>query len=44
MKRFNEASAWLGRAVEVGGKEIKQRALDDPDLEPLWKDIGRLKA
>jgi hypothetical protein len=30
----------LRKAVEAGGKEIKLRALDDPDLEPLWKDIG----
>ena len=44
LKRFDEARTWLGRAVGAGGKEIKQRALDDPDLEPLWKSIGGLKA
>jgi hypothetical protein len=23
--------------------KVKLRALDDADLEPLWKEIGRLK-
>jgi len=30
----------LGKAIELGGNEIKLRALDDPDLEPLWREIG----
>jgi len=24
-------------------KEIKRKALDDPDLEPLWRRIGELR-
>jgi hypothetical protein len=40
LKRFDEARGWLRKAIEEGGNEIKLRALDDPDLEPLWKDIG----
>jgi tetratricopeptide (TPR) repeat protein len=40
LKQFDEARGWLGKAIEEGGNEIKLRALDDPDLEPLWKDIG----
>jgi len=29
--------------MDVGDeKEIKTRALDDPDLEPLWANIGKL--
>jgi tetratricopeptide (TPR) repeat protein len=40
LKQFDEARGWLRKAIEEGGNEIKLRALDDPDLEPLWKDTG----
>jgi hypothetical protein len=40
LKRPDEAKTWLGKAIEAGGNEIKLRALDDPDLQPLWKNIG----
>ena len=40
LKRFDEAREWLRKAIEEGGNEIKLRALDAPDLAPLWKDIG----
>ena len=40
LKRFDEARTWLGKAIDAGGKDVKLRALDDPDLEPLWKEIG----
>jgi hypothetical protein len=37
------ARDWLKRALAVGGKdEIKRRALEDSDLEPLWSEIRRL--
>jgi hypothetical protein len=35
MNRLEEAKEWLGKAIEAGGKEIKLKALDDPDLENL---------
>ena len=44
LKRFDEAWTSLGRAVDLGGKESKVRALDDPDLEPLRSQIRGLKA
>jgi tetratricopeptide (TPR) repeat protein len=38
---LNEAFRWLERAFAVSGKaEIKTKALEDRDLEPLWKHIG----
>ena len=40
LKRVDEARLWLGKAIETGGNEIKLRALDDEDLEPLWKEVG----
>ena len=41
--RLEEAHAWLRKAMDFGDeKEIKLRALDDPDLEPLWANIGKL--
>jgi hypothetical protein len=30
------------KAIEAGGNEIKLRALDDPDLEPRWKEISEI--
>ncbi len=39
--RLEQARDWLQKAFALGGaKEMKLAALDDPDLEPLWKDIG----
>ena len=33
----------LKKAIDLAGKkEIRQQALEDPDLEPLWKDIGNI--
>jgi predicted Zn-dependent protease len=34
----------LREAIELAGakKDIRQQALDDPDLKPLWKDIGNI--
>ena len=41
--RLEEAREWLRKAMELGDeKEIKTRALDDPDLEPLSARIGKL--
>lgn len=31
-----DAKAWLSLAVEIGGDDIRKRAIDDPDLEALW--------
>jgi tetratricopeptide (TPR) repeat protein len=40
LKRPEEAREWLAKAIEAGGNEIRKRALDDPDLEPLRKGAG----
>jgi tetratricopeptide (TPR) repeat protein len=42
LKRVDEARSWLGKAIEAGGNEIKLKALDDSDLEPLWREIGKV--
>jgi Flp pilus assembly protein TadD len=43
MRQLDEARVWLKRALKIGGKEkIKQMALADADLEPLWDEIRRL--
>jgi predicted Zn-dependent protease len=35
-----DAFAWLEQAIALAGKnEIRIMALDDPDLEPLWKQL-----
>ncbi len=41
--RLGQAKDWLEKAFELGhAKQMKLAALDDPDLEPLWKQIGSL--
>ena len=43
LQQLDVARDWLHRAVAVGGKEkIKQMALEDADLEPLWAEIRQL--
>jgi hypothetical protein len=40
---LKEALQWLGKAIECAGEEdIRLRALDDPDLEPLWNRISEV--
>jgi hypothetical protein len=42
MQQLEDARAWLRRALKAGDREkIKQMALDDPDLEPLWDEIPK---
>ena len=39
-QRLDDARAWLRRALTIGGKDhIKQLALADSDLAPLWDEI-----
>jgi predicted Zn-dependent protease len=43
LQQLDIARDWLKRAVAVGGKEkIKQMALQDSDLAPLWAEIRQL--
>jgi predicted Zn-dependent protease len=35
--RIQLARRCLARAVELGGDEVKLKALDDPDLGPIWR-------
>jgi predicted Zn-dependent protease len=43
MRQLDMAQSWLCRAMAAGKKEIiKQMALADADLQPLWKEILEL--
>jgi predicted Zn-dependent protease len=43
LRQMDAARDWLKRAFAVGGKaKIKQMALADADLEPLWSEIQQL--
>jgi len=43
MQQLNAAREWFYRAVAAGKKEvIKQMALADDDLQPLWTEIKEL--
>jgi tetratricopeptide (TPR) repeat protein len=40
---LKEAYQWLEKAIDLAGKEdIRQMALDDPDLEGLWSQISEI--
>jgi len=40
MQQLDVARVWFRRALALGGKEtIKQQALADPDMKPLWEEI-----
>lgn len=41
--RFKDASGWLAKTIEIGGRaEVKLMALDDADLAPLLDEICAL--
>jgi hypothetical protein len=43
MNKLDASRDWLKRAVAIGGKDvIKQMALEDDDLKPLWTEIENL--
>ena len=43
MNQLDAARVWFKRAIVIGGKnrkeKIKQMALEDSDLQPLWDEI-----
>jgi len=40
MGELEAARVWLKRALGLGNKDrVRQRALEDPDMEPLWNEI-----
>jgi len=41
--RLEQAKHWLEKAFKMGNaRKMKLAALQDPDLEPLWKEIGTI--
>ena len=43
MHQLELARDWLKRAMDIGGRErIRQMALTDPDLQPLWPEFSQL--
>src|SRR5664280_998989 len=42
--RLEQAKEWLKKAFALGNaRKMKLAALDDPDLQPLWKEIGKTR-
>jgi hypothetical protein len=40
---LKEARDWLKKAIDLANtKEVKLMALEDPDLELFWKEIGKI--
>ena len=43
LKQIEAARVWFKRALVIGGKaKFKKMALQDPDLQELWEEIGEL--
>ena len=46
MNQLDAARVWFKRAIVIGGKKrkekIKQMALEDSDLQPLWDEIKQI--
>jgi Flp pilus assembly protein TadD len=43
MRQLDTARNWLQRTMAIGGKaRIREMALNDSDLEPLWNEIRQL--
>jgi hypothetical protein len=44
LARLPEAREWLKQAIGLGGAtSVRQRALEDPDLERLWPEIREME-
>jgi len=40
--RVRPGSGWSALSTQATLGQIKLKALDDPDLEPLWAEIGEI--
>ena len=40
--RLEDSRSWLRRAFSLGGAELRQRAMEEDDLKPLWSQIEAL--
>jgi tetratricopeptide (TPR) repeat protein len=38
--RLEECKLWFEKAMRIDEKTVKQAAVDDPDLKPLWESMG----
>ncbi len=38
--RLEECEEWFKKAMAIDEQTVKQAALDDPDLKPLWDSMG----
>ena len=38
--RLEECKEWFAKAMAVDEKMVRQAAVDDPDLAPLWDNMG----
>lgn len=38
--RLDECQDWFKKAMAIDEETVKQQAIDDPDLKPLWDSMG----
>jgi tetratricopeptide (TPR) repeat protein len=38
---LEEAQTWLEKAIAIDNASVKKMAVEDADLKPLWKSMGR---
>jgi len=39
MGQIEESEKWFKQAMKINEKAVKEKAIDDPDLEPLWEEM-----
>jgi tetratricopeptide (TPR) repeat protein len=39
LERLEEASRWIRQAIELGGVQVELEAMEDPELQAMWKDL-----
>ena len=38
--RLDQCQKWFKKAMSIGEHTVKEMALDDPDLKPLWDSMS----
>lgn len=40
LRRLDESQQWFKKAMAIDEHAVKEAAIDDPDLKPLWDSMG----
>jgi len=40
LNQIEECEQWFKRAMAIDEKAVRKKAIDDPDMQPLWKSLS----